>query len=140
MQKHIETLLTGAWVTALVATLGSLFFSEVRGYVPCELCWVQRIFMYPLAITLAIAVVRKDAKHAYYALPLAVIGAGFAFYHYLLQKVPALQETADMCGVVPCNAQYINVFGFITIPFLALTAFTIITLLLIFVIRLDKRG
>lgn len=140
MQKQVENLLTGAWVTALVATLGSLFFSEIRGYVPCDLCWVQRIFMYPLAITLAIAAVKKDAKQAYYALPLSIIGAGVAAYHYLLQKVPALQEAGDVCGIVPCNAQYINIFGFITIPFLALTAFAIISLLLIFVIRLDKRG
>ncbi|SDN60416.1 disulfide oxidoreductase [Alkalicoccus daliensis] len=139
MEKQLEALLAGAWAAALAATLGSLYFSEIMGFVPCELCWVQRIFMYPLALTLAIATVKKDAKHAYYALPLSIIGAGFSMYHYLIQKVPALQEAGTACGIVPCNAQYINVFGFITIPFLAFTAFTIISVLLIFVIIVDKR-
>lgn len=140
VEKRLETLLAGAWAAALTATLGSLYFSEIRGFVPCELCWVQRIFMYPLVLTLAIAAVKKDAKHAYYALPLTVIGGGFSIYHYLIQKLPALQEAGNACGAVPCNAQYINIFGFVTIPFLAFTAFTIISVLLVFVILLDKKG
>ncbi|WP_147803534.1 disulfide oxidoreductase [Alkalicoccus halolimnae] len=139
MKNQTETLLASAWTVALTAVLGSLYFSEVQRYVPCELCWVQRIFMYPLVITLAVAVIRKEAAHAYYALPLAIIGGGFSLYHYLLQKVPALQEAGEVCGVVPCNAQYINAAGFITIPFLALTAFTIISILLVLVIRGEKR-
>ncbi|QKS72496.1 disulfide bond formation protein B [Paenalkalicoccus suaedae] len=137
-QKRIELLLTASWGVAFIATLGSLFFSEIRGFIPCELCWAQRIFMYPMAITLAIATVKKDATQAYYALPLAVIGAGISTYHYLLQKVPALQETSNICGIVPCNAQYINYAGFITIPFLALTAFILIIILLVYVIKLSK--
>ncbi|WP_444683939.1 disulfide oxidoreductase [Alkalicoccus luteus] len=140
MKNRVESLLAGAWITAFTATLGSLFFSEVMNYVPCDLCWVQRIFMYPLAVILAVAAVKKDAGVVKYSLPLSVIGAGVALYHYFIQKVPAMQEQGSACGIVPCNAQYMNWFGFITIPFLALTAFTIISVLLIFVMRTVKRG
>ena len=58
-----------AWMAALIATLGSLYFSEVKGFIPCDLCWYQRIFMYPLAVILGIAVYRGDKSAAWYALP-----------------------------------------------------------------------
>lgn len=119
-----------AWVFSLLATGGSLYFSEIRGFVPCELCWYQRIFMYPLTITLGIASYRDDRGVAVYALPLAVIGGAISIFHYLQQKVPALRVSALCTGGVPCSGQYINWFGFITIPFLALTAFCAISLLL----------
>jgi disulfide bond formation protein DsbB len=136
--KKIEYLLLGAWVMALIATLGSLYFSEIQLYVPCELCWVQRIFMYPLVITLGIAAVKKDAKQAYYTLPLTVIGMGVSLYHYFVQKLSFLTEAGEACGYIPCNYEYINVLGFITIPFLALTAFTIISILMIMTIKTTR--
>ncbi|MBM7097629.1 disulfide bond formation protein B [Bacillus sp. H-16] len=136
--KAVEYGLFAAWAIAFTATLGSLYFSEIRMFIPCELCWIQRIFMYPLAITLAIAAVKKDAKQAVYALPLSVIGMLISLYHYLVQKVPAMAQTSDFCGVVPCNYQYINVFGFITIPFLAFIAFAAISVLLIVVLAKSK--
>ncbi|PYZ99122.1 disulfide bond formation protein B [Alteribacter lacisalsi] len=127
-----------AWAIAVTATMGSLYFSEIRMFIPCELCWVQRIFMYPLAVTLAIATVKKDARQAVYTLPISVIGALFSLYHYLIQKVPALSEASDVCGIIPCNHQYINYAGFITIPFLAFTAFSMISILMIYVIMKTK--
>lgn len=136
--EKIELIMMIAWGFALVSTLGSLYFSEIRNYIPCELCWIQRIFMYPLAITLAIATVKKDVKQAYYTLPLSVIGAAFSLYHYMIQKVPFLSETGEACGVIPCNYQYINYFGFITIPFLAFISFFSISILMIWVIKLAK--
>ncbi len=120
-----------AWLVSLTATLGSLYFSEIRGFVPCELCWVQRIFMYPLVFLLGIAVFTDDRSVKKYVLPLSIVGGLISLYHYLVQKVPGFADIKPCAQGVPCNVQYINWFGFVTIPFLALTAFTIITLLLL---------
>lgn len=120
------------WIVALVATGGSLYLSEVVGFVPCKLCWLQRIFMYPLVIVLGIASFRNERGLSIYVLPMTVIGGAIATFHYLEQKVPGFAAPA-ICrgGGVPCDAEYINGLGFITIPFLALVAFTLITLLMI---------
>jgi disulfide bond formation protein DsbB len=115
-----------AWATAIIAMFGSLYFSEIRQYEPCELCWYQRIAMYPLSIVLGIAVVKKHYWISLYTLILSLIGALISTYHYMLQKVPFFTDNAPSCGRVPCTGQYINWLGFITIPFLALTAFVII--------------
>jgi disulfide bond formation protein DsbB len=122
-----------AWIVAIVATAGSLYFSEVLHYIPCKLCWFQRIFMYPLAILLGIASYRFDVGIRVYVLPLTVIGGSISLYHYLEQKVPGFGNPAICAAGVPCTTEYINWLGFITIPFLALTAFALITIFLIFV-------
>lgn len=119
-----------AWLVSLTATLGSLYFSEIREFVPCELCWIQRIFMYPLTILLGIAVFTDDRAVRKYVLPLTTIGGSVSLYHYLVQKVPGFAEIQPCAQGVPCSGQYINWLGFITIPFLALTAFTLITILM----------
>ncbi|WP_074032703.1 disulfide oxidoreductase [Exiguobacterium sp. AT1b] len=119
-----------AWLVALTATLGSLYFSEIREFVPCELCWIQRIFMYPLTIILGIAVFTDDRAVRKYVLPLTIIGGIVSLYHYLVQKVPGFAEIQPCAQGVPCSGQYINWLGFITIPFLALTAFTLITVVM----------
>lgn len=121
-----ETFLFTAWAAAIIAMFGSLYFSEIRQYEPCELCWYQRILMYPFTIILGMAIVRKDYRISLYSMVLSAIGAIISLYHYSLQKVPFMADNADTCGRVPCTGQYINWFGFITIPFLALTAFIII--------------
>ncbi|HEY8393813.1 MAG TPA: disulfide oxidoreductase [Thermaerobacter sp.] len=118
-----------AWVVALVATGGSLYFSEVLGFIPCELCWWQRILMYPQALILGIASYRDDPRIVTYALPMSLIGASISAFHYVQEKVPGLR--APICGGdVSCFTPWINWFGFITIPFLALTAFLLISLCL----------
>lgn len=123
--------LYAAWLVAVVATAGSLYFSEVRLFVPCSLCWYQRILMYPLVILLGVASYRGDRGIVPYALPLSVLGGGVALLHYLEQKVPGF-GAPQLCRVgVPCTQEYINWLGFITIPFLALVAFTLITLALL---------
>ncbi|RXZ77850.1 disulfide bond formation protein B [Paenibacillaceae bacterium] len=116
-----------AFLVALVATLGSLYFSEVLGYIPCELCWYQRIAMYPLTILLGVAAYTNDTSVKKYVLPLSIIGGGISLFHYLHQKVPALSQIKQCSQGVPCNVDYINWLGFITIPFLALIAFILIT-------------
>ena len=115
-----------AWIQSLVATLGSLYFSEMQHFVPCSLCWYQRIFLFPLTIIIAIGIYRKD-KHLYqYVLPLSILGAGFAFYHVLLQN-GIIPETLLPCvSGVSCTVKYVSYLGFITIPLLSLVAFLVI--------------
>ncbi|MCM3131066.1 disulfide oxidoreductase (plasmid) [Paenibacillus urinalis] len=120
-----------AWIVAVTATLGSLYFSEIRGFIPCELCWYQRILMYPLSILLGIAAFYSDKNIKKYVLPLSIFGACLSLFHYLQQKLPGFASIKPCTSGVPCNIQYINWLNFITIPFLALTAFTFISLLLI---------
>lgn len=114
-----------AALVAVVATVGSLYYSEVRDYVPCTLCWYQRIAMYPLAVMLPIAAVRGDLGVRRYATPLAAIGAVIALYHYALQWMPSLE--AGLCGVGGgCSGVYVRVFGFASIPFMAFSGFVFI--------------
>lgn len=133
-----ENLLFFAWVVSVIATLGSLYFSEIKQYAPCDLCWYQRILMYPLALGLGIAAVRKDYHAALYSAVFSGIGIFVSLYHYLIQKVPAFADQMPACGIVPCNGQYINWLGFITIPFLALTAFILIFITSLFVLKRSK--
>lgn len=121
-----ESLLFIAWATSVIALFGSLYFSEIRQFEPCELCWYQRILMYPFAVILGIATVKKDYRISFYTMILSFIGACFSLYHYGIQKLSFLADVAPECGRVPCTGAYINWFGFITIPFLALIAFIII--------------
>lgn len=135
VSKKQENILLMIWTQALLATFGSLFYSEVMGYVPCELCWYQRILMYPLIIVYGIAILKKNTQIALPGLILSGVGIFVSAYHYSLQKLPALQETGGFCGDIPCNLQYVNYFGFITIPFLAAVAFIVIFCLHLRMIR-----
>ncbi|MCA1056551.1 disulfide bond formation protein B [Rossellomorea aquimaris] len=126
MNKKADSFLFIAWAASLISMLGSLFFSEVMKYEPCELCWYQRILMYPLVILLGAAYVKKDFRMAFYSSILSGIGMLFSIYHYSIQKISVLSESAPSCGRVPCSGEYINYMGFITIPFLALIGFIII--------------
>lgn len=127
-----------AWIVSVVATLGSLYFSEVMEYIPCKLCWIQRIFMYPLVIILGIAAVRRDYKITGYVLPMTILGGLVSLYHYLIEKTEFFKSTDTFCGTNPCDIEYINWFGFVTIPFLALTAFVLITVACVLVQRANK--
>jgi disulfide bond formation protein DsbB len=116
-----------AFGAALIATLGSLYYSEIRGFIPCTLCWYQRILMYPLVLVTLVGILTRDARLPYYVLPLSVVGLGLSTYHYLIQ-LGIIERTAACAVGVPCNARYVNYFGFVTIPLMAATAFAIITL------------
>ncbi|MEM7800065.1 MAG: disulfide oxidoreductase [Chloroflexota bacterium] len=113
-----------ALIVSLVATTGSLYFSEIRYFEPCRLCWFQRIFMYPLAIMMLVGVVKQDEGISDYVLPIATIGWFIAIYHIGMQFGFIALSTA--CTGVSCGVTYINWLGFITIPVLSFTAFTLI--------------
>lgn len=124
-----------SWVTALLATIGSLYFSEVRHFIPCTFCWYQRILMYPLAVILGLAFYRNDKGIHRYTLPLALLGMVVSGHHTLLQKVPYLQQFEMCTSGIPCAKDYLNWLGFITIPMMAFAAFTIITVCLVILSR-----
>lgn len=128
-------LLLAAWLTATVATVGSLYLSDVVGFQPCVLCWYQRIAMYPLVLVLGTGVLRADRRSWQWALPLAVAGLLLALYHISVQFRPQLD--VGMCATgVPCTARYLSVFGWVSIPVLAAGGFLLIAALLL-VARLD---
>ena len=120
-----------AFAQALIAMLGSLYFSEVAGFVPCTLCWYQRILMYPLTIIILVGIIKQDEYLPGYVLPFSIIGLFVSLYHYLLQTTTLFSGSAFCKAGIPCNIRYINWFGFVTIPFLALTAFTVITIIML---------
>ncbi len=113
-----------AWLVSIAATLGSLYFSEVVGWTPCELCWYQRIMMYPLVIILGVAILHKDTQVHKYVLPMTIVGGAISLYHYLLQWGLV---TTSTCGIDATScAVGEKWFGFLTIPLLALIAFVLI--------------
>ena len=119
--------LWAAFVVAAIATGGSLFFSEIAHFVPCELCWFQRICMYPLSIVTLLAALAGDHRVARYLLPLPIVGAGVSVYHLLVEN--GVVEQAKACLVSApggCATKWINEFGWMTIPTLALTGFVLL--------------
>ncbi|WP_157314315.1 disulfide bond formation protein B [Chitinibacter sp. GC72] len=120
-----------AWLIAAGGTLGALFFGEVMGLVPCTLCWYQRIFMFPLAIILPLALFPLDSKVVRYALPLALLGLGFAIYHWLLQ-LGIIPVSASPCSQgSSCSEVSAEWFGFLTIPLMSVCAFAAINISLL---------
>ena len=120
-----------AWAVAAVATAGSLFYSEYADFVPCRLCWFQRIAMYPLAVLLLIAAIRRDSRGgALYALPFPIAGAAVAIYHVYIEHNPEA-ESASCKVSAPCSLKWIEELGYVTLPVLALTAFAAILSLLL---------
>ena len=120
-----------AFAVAAVATVGSLLYSEAFHYVPCRLCWFQRIAMYPLAIVLLVGAIRREAVVKFYALPLALIGLALSIYHNVVQFFPSL-EGGSCDPAVPCSARSIEMFGFMDLPFMAGVGFIVIAVLLAF--------
>ncbi|PFB56451.1 disulfide oxidoreductase [Bacillus cereus] len=118
-----------AWMIATSAMLISLFFSEWMNLPPCDLCWYQRMAMYPLVLILGIGIYRKDPHVSTYAFPFACIGLLIAVYQITIQAFPTSEM--KMCSVgVSCTEDYLNLFGFISIPMLSFVGFLAIIMLL----------
>ena len=115
-----------AWVIALVGMVGSLFFSVVMELPPCDLCWYQRVAMYPLVFILATGIILGDRRMKAYALPFAVTGLAISVYHNLLYYGFITEALTPCSEGVSCTAVQLELFGFITIPLMTLAAFVII--------------
>ena len=116
------------FLVSLVATLGSLFYSDVMGFPPCKLCWFQRIFMYPQPILFLIAMkVRRNWSIVWNSLILSLIGGLIAGYHYMMQLGVVSEGGCDVVGMTTKCSEYFGLsYGFITIPFMSLTAFVLL--------------
>ncbi len=123
--------LLAAWGIAAGSALGSIFFSHVMAFAPCVLCWYQRICLFPLVVILARGLFPFDATAVKYALPLAVLGWGVALYHNLLYSGVISKDLQPCTQGVSCTEEYIEFFGFVSIPLLSLLCFTLIAALLI---------
>jgi disulfide bond formation protein DsbB len=127
-------------IIAFVATCGSLYYSLIQGLIPCDLCWYQRILMYPITLLAATALIARTKDLAIYVLPLSMLGIILSGYQYALQKfipVGAVPITCSANGV-GCATVPFQYAGFITIPFMSFSAFVMITALLLWSLRLDK--
>ena len=123
-----RTVLGLGFGVAAIAMSGSLYLSEIAHLVPCELCWFQRIAMYPMVPLLAIGWLRGDIEVWRYGLALSIPGAAIAAYHVTIQWMPTLE--VGTCGIgAPCTARYVAVFGFVSIPTMAGSAFLLLTAL-----------
>ena len=139
MGGYIMTLFA-SWIVALAASIGSLFFSEVMDFVPCSLCWYQRILMYPLSILYLISFFREDKNIFVYTLPFCILGFCVAAYHNLLVW-GIIPESASPCTQgIPCNSIYIDWLGFITIPLMSLTAFSVLIIIYLMERRNEKKN
>ena len=125
-----QSWLAAATLVAIVATTWSLYLSLGLGLVPCELCWYQRILMYPLTVILGVAALENRPGVYRTALPLSVLGAGVAAYHTWFQV------TADSatCSVGSCGVVQYQVLG-LTVPNLSLIAFVLVSLSLVVAAR-----
>jgi disulfide bond formation protein DsbB len=137
--KNPWPLLLMAWLVALAATAAALFIGEVVGMVPCQLCWYQRIFMFPLALILGMACFSEDRRGAVYALPLALGGGAMAGYHTLLVAGFVPKAWLPCSAGVSCADQRLEILNGIPIPWLSLIAFAAISLLLILFLRKSSR-
>ena len=121
-----------ALIVALLATLGSLFYSEIAKFTPCTLCWYQRILMYPKVILISLAMIKKDRHIADYLSTMSLTGASISLYHYYLQRGG---KSLFPCSVVgysaSCTENFVMEFNYITIPVMAATAFGLIIVLMI---------
>ncbi|MBI2743747.1 MAG: disulfide bond formation protein B [Chlamydiales bacterium] len=119
-----------AWFISLVGVMWSFYWSERLNLELCSLCWMQRVFLFPLAIILGIGTYRQDRGVIIYAMPLAIVGAFIALYHLLLQKLPETVTHKLCTSRVSCAQETIAHFGFVTPAMLSLTAFFLISLFL----------
>lgn len=126
-------------IVSFTAMSGSLYFSEIVGYLPCNLCWWQRIFMYPIVFIIIMGLFQKGNEVLKYIGSLSFIGMFVSSYHIFIEETG--NESAFCApGTVSCAVKYIDWYGFITIPVLCFTAFLLINLTLIVYIILQCKS
>ncbi len=120
-----------AFLVALGATLGSMFYSSIAGFPPCNFCWYQRMFLFPQVLLLTIGLYKKDEHIVDYSLGFSILGALIAAYHYYGQM---FNGSALPCpaGAVSCTKREFLEFGYITIPMMSLTVFALLILIMVY--------
>ena len=117
-QRNAITLAIGA-----TATAGSLYFSEVAHYIPCRLCWFQRVAMYPIGVLALVGLLRRDRGARWYVVPFAAVGLPISVYHYLIEWKPGLDTGGCALFGPACTDIWFRTFGFATLAFMALCGF-----------------
>lgn len=126
ISKNISWL---SFAIAMTATLGSLFFSEIKGFNPCKLCWYQRIFMYPQVFLMGMAMLKKEKTIYRYSLLLLLVGALVALYHNFIIYFPSKAVICSASGALDsCVTKFVLGLGYVTIPLMSLTAFALLSL------------
>lgn len=115
-----------AWIVAICSTVLSLYFSEIRHFPPCSLCWYQRVLMFPLAIIIPVGILKKDKFLDFYVLPLSILGMLLALYQHLLE-IGIIKQSLCSIGV-SCSVKYINWLNVVTLPLLSFIAFSFISI------------
>lgn len=138
MTKRINPFLL-PWLISIVATSGSLYFSEVMKFVPCTFCWYQRILMYPLTILYGFGFFKRDKNIFLYTYPAVILGNSLSFYHYGIQKFGFYHPMSTCSAGVSCSGIYIEWLGFITIPLLSFIAFTLLNIYILFSLKNIKK-
>lgn len=128
----------GILLQAGIAMVGSLFFSEIMKLPPCTLCWYQRIAIYPIVFITALGIIRNDKKLSVYVLSLSIPGLVISLYHNLLYWKIIPESIAPCTFGVSCTTKFFEWFGFISIPFMTLMAFIVITVLAIISLNKNK--
>ncbi len=124
----------GLWVGLVLSFAGAflnLYYNEVLGIPPCDLCWWQRIFLYPQVVLFGMALFKRDSYIADYSIVLSIIGAGFALYHHFLQMFP--NSLPCPATGVSCATRILFEFGYITYPLMAFSLFALLIVLMLFV-------
>lgn len=137
------------WIIMLVSIGGvatTLLYSEVLGFVPCSLCWLQRVALYSLTIMALVAYGVKDFKHfPLYGIALAIFGIIVAVYQYIYQMVPSeIRESVSLpCladGSADCTKKVMEVFGFVTFPFLSAVLFAFLIIIFLHILRAERKS
>lgn len=136
-RAQAENALQLALVIATVTTAGSLYYSNIAGFTPCTLCWYQRIALYPQVVILAVATLRKDLKVWTTAVPIAGIGILLSVWHIALERSSGMAGSCDVSN--PCAVKWVEEFGFLTIPTMALAAGASIAALTLLASRAERR-
>jgi disulfide bond formation protein DsbB len=131
-------LLLAQFAVSVGSIFGSLFFSEVMKYPPCNLCWYQRIFIYPVALIVVSGVFLESKDTNRFLTPFVFIGLLFAVYHNLVYY-KFIQILVPCTETAPCTAQQLNFLGFITIPLMSLGAFVALAVLNVIAIKIESK-
>lgn len=132
--------LGAAWLQSVAATVISLYISNVLLLPPCDLCWYQRMCMYPLVVILGVALCKPQKNLLWLSLPFCVLGLTIAAYHTALQEGWIPEPITNCLSGISCATKSLEIWGFLTIPMLSLIGFTIITVCLLLSVWFAKRA